>query len=247
MKFLAMATAVAAASTAVIVATVVVSMAYHTHEPEREVIYVQESPPPTTRMTTPTTKRTPASRAGKARVKAHRAGIAMWYNFRHDRHWAYEAVIKAAEGRVSMRAIITMRDKVASALYHAVINDKTIAGIRIKDLMVEKEMTLESYLQATCACIWASQVETTIAAQMEKAPIIIKTKYAIVTPNPTKQRFVLLLKNSHYYVQRMHKTSRHQPATAAISRAGMRQSSWTDWQQELTWPQLSSSRSKRHT
>ena len=80
----------------------------------------------------------------------------MWYNDRHDGHCAYGAVIKASGGRVSTRAIMTLRDKVANALYHATIDDETIAGIRIKDLMTEKELTLESYLQATRTCMWAS-------------------------------------------------------------------------------------------
>ena len=99
--------------------------------------------------------------------------------------------------------------------------------------MIEQEMILQACLHATRTSVWASPVETTSAAQIENAPILIKIKGRVWAPTSHKPKYVLLLKQEHYYVQCMHRRAHTRDPDQKAARAGMRESSWTDWQSEI--------------
>ena len=110
--------------------------------------------------------------------------------------------------------------------------------------MVEQEttleMTLEAYLKATRTTMWASQGETAIAINIEKTLVLIKIKNASWAPSDIKPKFDLLLKDGHYYVQRMRK-KRQLTKPSQEARAGVKGSAWTNWQYETdSYPSIDS-------
>ena len=94
-----------------------------------EVIWVQESPPPTRVMTTPpsqlTTRRRAARGAGKQRYRMHRRRQTRFYDPAAKGHCGYACVLKGANMKVNAANIMMIRAEVAKKVYEGLSSTTT--------------------------------------------------------------------------------------------------------------------------
>ena len=136
-----------------------------------ETIEIPDSPKPTMMTSSPTATpyasvRQKARRAGLMRVKAHRSPMILQHNPALPGHCGHQCVLRAASKKTAMRAIMTLRTTVAQELEQARTRDECIAGIRVRDLIAKKGLTLQTHLRALRTHLWTSKVELEIATSL---------------------------------------------------------------------------------
>ena len=196
-----------------------------------EVIWVQESPPPTRVMTTPlsqlTTRRRAARGAGRQRYSMHRRRQTRTYDPAAKGHCGYACALKAANKKVTPASIKMIRAEVAKNVYEGFVLDHYIIGKSIKELVNESDLTLADYIERTKHSQWASTVEVAMAAQQLGVSVIVQEKNRSV-PTGLRPKWIISLKNQHFTLAKLHRRGIPHREVPSPSRGGMRpQTNWT--------------------
>ena len=205
---------------------------------EVEVVYIPESPVPTRHAYDPrddpktAKKRTPVSarRAGSRRLPLRCHRTRFLYSPRLQDDCGYAAVMKiAGKKKISKLAVASLRSKVACRFESAYLAGEVVAGYSVKQLVVEQELNLQSYLEATRQSQWASVVELHFACQQLGVSALYFQGKAVKLIGKGPLKGGISLRGSHYVVVRAGKKAREQAVSkkeglqpnGLLSRAGM--------------------------
>ena len=143
---------------------------YNERKRRLAVIDIPESPVPTRRPVTPSSslsrQSSVARRGGKRRFVAHRRYRTKVYDPPQQGDCGFACLLHAAKKPKTRSNIKELRSKIAYALKQKVMDDEVVAGRPVKDLMVDLELTLASYLEYLKRDLWASAAEVIIGAEV---------------------------------------------------------------------------------
>ena len=198
-----------------------------------EVIVIEESPKPTVTMSTPRNSpilspmRSRARRAGVKRVAGHRRACTMFMNPNLPGDCGYQCLLKIAGYKQNKVNVRWIRAIVADRVREARIQDQTIHGVRVHDLIAQEGLTLEAYHAAVCTKLWASKVELALGAKYLGASFLYLDKGRADVVGDGEIKYGIRLDGKHFTVVKVHKTPKKTGTTN--KRAGMMtQWTWTD-------------------
>ena len=190
-----------------IIAFVALMCARTAHKTSRtkEVIWVPESPMPSKSPGTPTPNRSAlrAIRAGKCRVMRHRRWCTMAYNPIVKDDCAFMCVLKSASKSTSRHNIAELREQVARKFQQTFLENISIAGFNVKDVVTRSEHNRQSYLTVLRWNTWASPVEVAIVADTCKVTLMVNIDGKFITVGEGKRHYMMRLHNVHYTFHRL--------------------------------------------
>ena len=198
----------------------------------QEVVYVEESPPPTRMPSTPsssvfgTVRRRPkrAGWRGSQRRPTHRRKETRRFDPALANHCGFQCVLRAAKRQCGIEAVRELRRQVAGKIYEKRVCGESVCGVDIHHLIVKEGLTLEAYCQRMREDMWASCVELSLAADIMGISLVYSDKGKKMKIGHGPLAGLIKRIGSHFVLHNLHvDPSRLSRASkdAGMERAGM--------------------------
>ena len=188
--------------------TMLGSYAYKVWQREcQEVIYIQESPPPTRTRSSPKSSRrgAPASarRAGKKRLPSHKRAHTLHMDPRLPGHCGYACALHVAGLKESLQNVRIIRRLAAKVIQQAFLHDMELGGKRVREVVALQGDNLKSYLAKVEDSMWASSLEVAASLSALGVSCYYKEKSLQMRMGHGPCNYIICLRNKRYTVRKV--------------------------------------------
>ena len=214
-------------------------------EPQHEVIYVQASPSPTLRRSTPRSKESPfevitrrhARRGGGRRLQMHARKMTRIGNPRLANDCGYVCCLWLMKMRPSKKRVRWLRARTADEFEKTYNAGGKVMGVDLRRMLDTQRIGLKQYLNQIRTNQWASKIELAIALCVSQAEAYIDDGASVIKVGK-RPTCAIVLRKGHYTLRRCHRApcigASHGPM--CVPRGGMHKSwKWEDDNTKKTW------------